>query len=96
MLTIIAVRTLSEDISSSGGAVLDTQASTATITISASDNPHGVMEFQATSASGTETAQAQLTLIRQFGIIGKTDHTYLVIMVAIYRIVGVAKRLSLF
>ena len=43
----------------------------ATITVRASDNPHGVVEFQAVSVSTDESSPAQLTIVRQFGTIGK-------------------------
>ena len=45
--------------------------SKATITVRASDNPHGVVEFQAVSVSADESSPAQLTIVRQFGTIGK-------------------------
>ena len=39
----------------------------------ASDNPHGVVEFQATSVfvSTEETSSLELTIIRQFGTFGE-------------------------
>ena len=43
----------------------------ATITVRASDNPHGVVEFQAVSVSTDESSPAQLTIVRQFGTIGE-------------------------
>ena len=74
-LTLNAIWTHSNSISSgSGSATLDSQATTATITIRASDNPHGQMDFQASSLSITseEGQTPQLTIIRQFGTFGKT------------------------
>ena len=43
----------------------------ATITVRASDNPHGVVEFQVMSVSTDESSPAQLTIVRQFGTIGE-------------------------
>ena len=47
----------------------------ATITIQASDAPHGVVEFQTSSVfvSSGETTPTQLTLVRQFGSFGELD-----------------------
>ena len=72
-LTLLQVRTISDFISSeSGAAALDPQASTATITIRASNNPHGEVAFQASSLviSTQEDSTPQLTIIRQFGTFG--------------------------
>lgn len=72
-LNLISVRTLSPDISPSGRAELDSQGTMATITIRASDNPHGVVEFQSTSqfVTSAEASPTQLTIIREFGSIGE-------------------------
>lgn len=73
-LTLDTVRTLSDSISSgSGAAILDPQASTATITIGASNNPHGQIDFQASSlfVTSDEGQMTQLTIIRQFGTFGE-------------------------
>lgn len=72
-LTLVEVRTISDTISSgSGAATLDPQASTATITIRASNNPHGEVAFQDSSLSVTaqEGESPQFTIIRQFGTFG--------------------------
>ena len=70
-LNITSVQTLSPDISPLGHASLDPLATMATITIQASDNPHGVVEFQAAAVSSRETAPVELTLVRKFGTFGK-------------------------
>lgn len=72
-LNITSVETLSPDISPTGHAILDPLGAMATITIQASDNPHGVVEFQAASAdvSSGESTPVELTLVREFGRIGK-------------------------
>ena len=71
-LTLIDVRTTTEDIAPSGAATLDPLATMATISIRASNNPHGVVEFQSSSLFVTieEAAFLQLTLVRQFGLFG--------------------------
>ena len=72
-LTLRQVRTISDVISSgSGAATLDTQATMATITIRASDNPHGEVDFQNSSLFVTteEGLAPQFTIIRQFGTFG--------------------------
>lgn len=74
-LSLDAIRTLSDSISSeSGAATLDPRASTATITIRASNNPHGQIDFQASSLSvaSEEGLAAQLTIIRQYGTFGES------------------------
>ena len=55
-----------------GEAVLDQLATTSTLTVQASDNPHGVVQFQPSSVtvSSDETVAVSLTLIRAFGTIG--------------------------
>ena len=72
-LTLFQVRTISDVISpGSGEATLDAQATTATITIRASNNPHGEVDFQDGSLFVTteEGLAAQFTIIRQFGTFG--------------------------
>lgn len=72
-LTLLEVRTISNFIASgSGAATLDAQASTATITIRASNNPHGEVAFQGSSlfTSTQEGLTPQFTIIRQFGTFG--------------------------
>ncbi len=73
-LTLLRVRTISDAISSgSGAATLNSQAAMATITIRASNNPHGEVDFQDSSLFVTteEGLALQLTIIRQFGTFGK-------------------------
>lgn len=72
-LTLTEVRTVSDRIASgSGAATLDPQASTATITIRASNTPHGEVDFQDSSLFITtdEGLAPQFTIIRQFGTFG--------------------------
>lgn len=76
ILTLTEVRTLSDVISSgSGAATLDPQASTATITIRASNNPHGEVVFDGSSLlhSTQEGQRPGFTIVRQFGTFGKVD-----------------------
>ena len=72
-LSLTAVYTVSNDISQMGFAVLDTDATMATITLRASDNPHGVVEFQEISvlAESEESSPVTLTVVREFGSIGE-------------------------
>lgn len=73
-LTLLELRTISDFISSgSGAATLDPQASMATITVRASNNPHGEVAFQdsSLSISTQEGLTTQLTIIRQFGTFGE-------------------------
>ena len=72
-LSLTAVHTVSSDISPSGSAEIDPDASMATITLRASDNPHGVVEFQEISVlvESEESSPAVLTVIREFGSIGR-------------------------
>lgn len=88
-LSITAVRTVSPDISQLGIAELDSQATMATITVEASDNPHGVVEFQSTSVAveSEESSPVTLTIVREFGTIGKQSRRY--ISCATYIHVGV-------
>lgn len=76
-LSITAVRTVSPDISELGFAELDSQATMATITVEASDNPHGVVEFQSTSVAveSEESSPVVLTVVREFGTIGKQSRS---------------------
>ena len=73
LLSLTAVETLSEDISELGRAQLDSDASMATISLRASDNPHGVVEFQELSveAESSESSPVVLAIVREFGTIGK-------------------------
>lgn len=70
-LSLTAVRTVSSDISQMGIAELNSLATMATLTVQASDNPHGVVEFQETSVSSEESSPIILTLVREFGAVGK-------------------------
>lgn len=73
-LTLTQVRTISDSISpGSGSATLDAQASMATITIRASNNPHGEVDFQNSSLFITdiEGAAPEFSIIRQFGTFGE-------------------------
>ena len=73
-LTLLRVRTISDFISSgSGAATLEEEGRTATITIRASNNPHGEVAFQDTSLFTTnqEGSTQQLTIVRQFGTFGE-------------------------
>ena len=83
-VTIMSVETLSTDISSTDGvAILDQTSTTATITIRASNNPHGIIELQASSLDivTDESAVLELTLVRMFGMIGNTQ-CYIVVLKA--------------
>jgi len=76
-VNITSVETLSTDISSSdGAATLDQTSSTATITIRASNNPHGIVELQASSLDiiTDESSTLELTLVRMFGTIGNVQY----------------------
>lgn len=72
-LTLTAVRTISADVSPNGYALLSDTNTMATITIAASNSPHGVIEFQqgATMLNISETTTTRLTIIREFGTIGE-------------------------
>ena len=72
-LSLTAVRTVSDDISQMGAAELDSQATMATLTVQASDSPHGVLEFQEASVrvESEESSPVTLTVVREFGAIGE-------------------------
>ena len=70
-LSLTSVQTFSDDISSMGRAELDPSATMATITLRASDNPHGVVEFQEMTAETEESSSLFLTVVREFGAIGQ-------------------------
>ena len=72
-LSLTAVNTVSDDISQMGFAVFDTDATVATITLKASDHPHGVIEFQDMSvlAESEESSPVTLIVVREFGSIGE-------------------------
>ena len=56
-----------------GRAELDSDATMATITLRASNNPHGVVEFLELSveAESEESSPVLLTVVREFGSIGE-------------------------
>lgn len=61
-------------VSSTGAAEIDNRISTATVTIAASNEPHGVLEFQQSSRSVTVKENEnvlELSVARLFGNIGK-------------------------
>ena len=64
--------TLSADIPSTGAATIDQLSDTATVTIRASNNPHGIVELQMNSLNVTidESTMLDLTIVREFGSIG--------------------------
>ena len=68
----MSVLTLSADIASTGAATIDQMSDTATVTIGASNNPHGIVELQMNSLNVTtdESTMLDLTIIREFGSIG--------------------------
>lgn len=64
-----------------GAAVLDTTENVAIVTLRASNNPHGVVALNQDSLTRTVTesmTNVTLTVVRQFGTIGKPlcDHAY--------------------
>lgn len=71
-LNLVAIDTISDVISPSGVAVFDQQGTTSSITIRASNNPHGVVQFQQTSLSARsqEGMTIEFTIIREFGTFG--------------------------
>ena len=73
-LELVAIATISDVISPSGAAVLDQQGTTSSITIRASNNPHGVVQFQRSSlvVMSQEGMSVQFTVIREFGTFGET------------------------
>lgn len=72
-LSLTAVHTVSDDISAMGAAQLDADATMATLTLRASDNPHGVVEFLQLSVvtQSEESSPVTLTVVREFGSIGE-------------------------
>lgn len=67
--------TLSADIAATGAATIG-QANVATVTIRASNNPHGIVEFLMSSLNVTtdESAMLDLTIIREFGLLGNYSY----------------------
>ena len=72
-LNLISITTVSDLISPSGAAVLDPQGVTSSITIRASNNPHGVVQFQESSlfANSQDGMTIQFTIVREFGSFGE-------------------------
>ena len=72
-LELIAITTISDVISLSGAAVFEEQGTTSSITIRASNNPHGVIQFQQSSlvARSQDGMSVQFTIIREFGTFGE-------------------------
>lgn len=62
-----------ESVSSNIGEAVLSLATTAILTVNASDNPHGVVQFQPgpTNTSSSEINPISITVIRTFGTIGK-------------------------
>ena len=77
-LTLVAITTLSDVISPSGAAVFDQQGRTSSITIRASNNPYGVVQFQQSSlfARSQDGGTVQFTIIREFGTFGEYSSCY--------------------
>ena len=91
VLNLVSVETISGSISpGTGVARLDAMATSADITISASNNPHGQVDFQTSSlvVRVEEGQLLQLTVIRQFGIFGE-DPGADWMCVGVYMCVGV-------
>lgn len=80
------METLSADIASTGAATLDQTANIATITIRASNNPHGIVEFQMNSLNvmTDESAMLSLTIIREFGLIGNFKPNVIFVIKMLY------------
>lgn len=76
-LELITVTTISDVISPSGAADFDPRGTTSSITIRASNNPHGVIQFQQSSLSARaqDGTSVQFTIIREFGTFGKSATT---------------------
>ena len=72
-LTLYNVRTVSSDVASSGHAILSGTGITATITIAASNNAHGVFEFREPMPLVTvaESVPEEVTVVREFGTFGE-------------------------
>ena len=75
-LTLYNVRTVSSDVASSGQAILSESGITATITIAASNNAHGVFEFreQMPLVAVAESVPEEVTVVREFGMFGEFAH----------------------
>ncbi|KAF1420925.1 G-protein coupled receptor 98, partial [Spheniscus magellanicus] len=76
---IILYNIKTEGVSSSGAAVLDSQGYEAVLTVEASDEPHGVLNFASPSRvvlMPEENKTAQLFINREFGSLGAINVTY--------------------
>ncbi|NXL95351.1 GPR98 protein, partial [Alectura lathami] len=76
---IILYNIKTEGVSPTGAAVLDTQGYEAVLTVEASDEPHGVLNFASTSRvvlSPEENKTIQLFINREFGSLGIINVTY--------------------
>ena len=79
-LNLVAITTLSDVISPSGAAVFDQQGRTSSITIRASNNPYGVVQFQRSSlfARSQDGSTVHFTIIREFGTFGECGSCFLI------------------
>jgi G-protein coupled receptor 98 len=76
-LTLYNVRTISADVAPTGHATLGTMGVTATITIAASNNAHGVFEFRESAVLNVmEGVTMEVTIAREFGTFGEVVVTY--------------------
>ncbi|KAM9251115.1 adhesion G-protein coupled receptor V1 [Cariama cristata] len=76
---IILYNIKTEGVSSSGAAVLDSQGYEAVLTVEASDEPHGVLNFASPSRvvlMPEENKTVQLFINREFGSLGAINVTY--------------------
>ncbi|XP_071587409.1 adhesion G-protein coupled receptor V1 isoform X2 [Heliangelus exortis] len=76
---IILYNIKTEGVSSSGAAVLDSQGYEAVLTVEASDEPHGVLNFASPSRvilTPEENKTVQLFINREFGFLGAINVTY--------------------
>ncbi|XP_068782490.1 adhesion G-protein coupled receptor V1 [Struthio camelus] len=76
---IILYNIKTQGVSSTGAAVLDSQGYEAVLTVEASDEPHGVLNFASTSREfliTEENKTIQLFINREFGSLGTINVTY--------------------
>ncbi|XP_053910929.1 adhesion G-protein coupled receptor V1 [Cuculus canorus] len=76
---IILFNIKTEGVASSGAAVLDSQGYEAVLTVEASDEPHGVLNFASPSRvvlTPEENKTVQLFISREFGSLGDINVTY--------------------
>ncbi len=76
-LTLTSIETLSDDVAPPGHAILNPLATMATVTIRASNNPHGVVEFQSRSVRLLEGGAMGVAIVRQFGAIGELSYVHM-------------------